>query len=81
MRRHYPARSSKPAKNPRAPAGHVPVERGSAGFVSDNKTVTNRFSADNGKTIVTLAQWQALGHDKKAAAGCDAVIAAATNPK
>jgi len=51
------------------------------GFISENKVVTDRFSADNGKTILTLAQWQALGHDKKATEGCDAVIAAANNPR
>jgi parallel beta-helix repeat protein len=50
-------------------------------FISENKVVTNRFSADNGKTILSMAQWQALGHDKTATTGCDAIIAATANPK
>ncbi len=34
------------------------------GFVSDHNIVVDRFSADGGDTILTLAQWQAFGYDK-----------------
>jgi parallel beta-helix repeat protein len=34
-----------------------------SGFESDYNVVMDRFSADSGDTRLTLAQWQALGHD------------------
>ncbi len=34
-----------------------------AGFESDYNVVMDRFSADDGSTRLTLAQWQALGYD------------------
>ncbi|MHC4708427.1 MAG: right-handed parallel beta-helix repeat-containing protein [Planctomycetota bacterium] len=33
------------------------------GFESDYNVVVNRFSGDGGDTIMSLAQWQALGYD------------------
>jgi parallel beta-helix repeat protein len=51
------------------------------GFVSDNNVVVDRFSADNGKTVLTLAQWQAPGYDKASQQTCAAAIAAAGIPK
>ncbi len=34
-----------------------------AGFVSDHNAVMDRFSVDGGETVVSLAEWRALGHD------------------
>lgn len=34
-----------------------------AGFASDYNVVMSRFSTDDGDTVLTLAQWQALGYD------------------
>jgi uncharacterized protein (TIGR03437 family) len=34
-----------------------------SGFQSDYNIVVNRFSANDGDTIITLQQWQALGYD------------------
>lgn len=34
-----------------------------SGFQSDYNIVVNRFTANDGNTLLTLAQWQALGHD------------------
>jgi hypothetical protein len=33
------------------------------GLVSDHNVVMDRFSTDGGDTVITLAAWQALGHD------------------
>jgi len=33
------------------------------GFVSNDNIVSNRFSTNGGSTVITLAQWQALGYD------------------
>jgi hypothetical protein len=35
-----------------------------SGFESDYNVVMDRFSTDDGDTRITLAQWQALGHDQ-----------------
>lgn len=34
-----------------------------AGFVSDYNVVMNRFTTDDGSSVLTLVQWQALGYD------------------
>lgn len=34
------------------------------GFVSDHNLVMNSFTTDDGDNVLTLAQWQALGHDQ-----------------
>jgi hypothetical protein len=34
-----------------------------AGFASRHNAVMDRFSTDGGATVITFAQWQALGHD------------------
>ncbi len=34
------------------------------GFRSDHNLVVNRFSTDNGDTIIPLSQWQSLGYDR-----------------
>ncbi|MEM7117510.1 MAG: right-handed parallel beta-helix repeat-containing protein [Chloroflexota bacterium] len=33
------------------------------GFVSDHNVVMDRFTVDSGNSVLTLAEWQALGHD------------------
>jgi parallel beta-helix repeat protein len=51
------------------------------GFVSDHNTVVGRFSTNGGSTILTQAQWQALGYDKHsvlAPANCQGCLA--SNP-
>jgi hypothetical protein len=40
------------------------------GFSSDQNVVVDRFTADNGNTSLSLAQWQALGYDKHSSLGC-----------
>jgi hypothetical protein len=37
-----------------------------SGFESDYNIVMNRFSIDDGNTVITLAEWQALGYDANA---------------
>ena len=34
-----------------------------SGFASDYNVVMSRFSTDDGNSVITLAQWQALGYD------------------
>ena len=61
---------------------HHPDTRGSvttysanvAGFRSDNNIVVNRFSADNGGSFLTLAQWQALGQDRNSIVAAPAAL-------
>jgi parallel beta-helix repeat protein len=48
--------------------GHV------EGFVSDHNVVVDRFSADNGASVIGLDRWQALGFEKHSKAGCEAVM-------
>jgi len=38
-------------------------EAGLEGFESDYNIVADRFSADGDTTVITLAEWQALGYD------------------
>lgn len=33
------------------------------GFVSDHNIIVNSFTTDDGNSVLTLAQWQVLGHD------------------
>ena len=51
---------------PRTDRGSI-LTHGTAvpGFVSDNNVVVNRFSSNGGKKIVTLAQWQTSGYDRR----------------
>jgi parallel beta-helix repeat protein len=44
------------------------------GFVSDYNIVVNRFTTDDGESIMTLAQWQALGYDTHSFIGSPAAL-------
>ncbi|HEX6131535.1 MAG TPA: right-handed parallel beta-helix repeat-containing protein, partial [Actinomycetota bacterium] len=44
--------------------GSITIDAASlAGFVSDNNVVMDRFTTDDGDSVLDLAAWQALGHD------------------
>lgn len=49
---------------PRATRGSVDIwDPAAPGFESDYNVVVDRFSPDSENSIITLAQWQAAGHD------------------
>ena len=57
--------------------GSILIAKGQVkGFVSNDNVVVNRFSADNGNSIVSLAQWQKLGYDKQSTLNCDTALSA-----
>jgi len=43
--------------------GSIDADQGVVNLVSDYNIVVNRFTTDGGDSILTLAQWQALGYD------------------
>ena len=50
--------------NLHATHGAIAIDSSSRpGFVSDHNAVINRFSIDQGDTVMSLAAWQALGYD------------------
>jgi len=45
-----------------------------SGFTSDYNIFTPRFTTDDGTTVLTLAQWQALGYDGNSVASTPAAV-------
>ncbi len=52
--------------------GSISIDQSSLeGFQSNYNLVENRLSADNGNTVITLAEWQSLGYDLNSAVCSD----------